>query len=582
LEQLSDLERAVLAAIDGDEMWRTLQYLDTVDRTSGTAGEFASVQWLAGKLAEYGLPCELHEFEAYLSYPVRANLRVVAPVAKEIRAKPKAFGRNTPPRGLEGELVYVPVVADEVGLMDEKANPERDFIGRDVRGKIVLSPRGGPGAVAAAHSAGAMAHVQFWSTSEDAIHEMIATPVWGTPTDQTIGNLPKIPALTINRSDGEALIALCAEHGSVRVKLRAETETGWRKQILPVTTITGAATPEQFVLIASHIDSWYVGITDNGTGNAACLELARVLHQHRDRLSRSVKIAWWTGHSTGRYAGSTWFADNFWADLNANCLGYINIDSPGSQGANDYSDLTASEDVRQLVAQSVSAVAGSAGTPERPFRAGDQSFWGAGVSSLHMLLSNMPRAQWYDVGGCGMNWWWHTEYDTLDTADRDVLVTDTQIYALGALRLTQPERLPHQMLPLAQAAERLVGEIAAAAGGNFDLSHVLTSASALRTAATEFDMAKASGAGETGRINAATLAVLRILTPLLYTEAGPFGHDPANSVPPLPGLDPARKLGRLDPASHEFKLLYTRMVRQRNRTVHELERATDVLQQALR
>jgi N-acetylated-alpha-linked acidic dipeptidase len=308
-----------------------------------------------------------------------------------------------------------------------------------------------------------------------------------------------------------------------------------------------------------------------------------VLHQHRDRLSRSVKIAWWTGHSTGRYAGSTWFADNFWADLNANCLGYINIDSPGSQGASDYSDLTASEDVRQLVAGSVSAVAGSAGTPERPFRAGDQSFWGAGVSSLHMLLSNMPRDQWYDVGGCGMNWWWHTEYDTLDTADRDVLIRDTQIYALGALRLTQPERLPHQLVPLAEAAEQLVREIADAAGGNFDLSSVLIAASRLRTTAAEFDRAKPpSGAGETGRINAATLTVLRILMPLLYTETGPFGHDPATSVPPLPGLDPARKLGRLAPASHEFKLLQTRMVRQRNRTIHELERATRVLQQALR
>ena len=31
--------------------------------------------------------------------------------------------------------------------------------------------------------------------------------------------------------------------------------------------------------------------------------------------SCSQKIAWWPGHSTGRYAGSTWFADAFALDL---------------------------------------------------------------------------------------------------------------------------------------------------------------------------------------------------------------------------------------------------------------------------
>jgi N-acetylated-alpha-linked acidic dipeptidase len=577
LVKLSDLERSVLATIDGDEMWRTLEYLNTVDRTSGTDGEFRSVRWLTAKLEEYGVPYELHEFEAFLSIPVRANLRVVGPVEREIRTKTKAFGRNTPPAGIVGELVYVPVVADEVGLMDEKANPERDFIGRDVQGKVVLSPRGGPGAVEAAYLAGAIAHVQYWSTGEDAIHEMIATPVWGTPTDETIGNLPKIPALTINLADGKDLIELCKEHGAVRVSLRAETETGWRKQLLPVVTITGTEEPDQFALIASHIDSWHVGITDNGTGNAACLELARVLHQHRDQLKRSVKIAWWTGHSTGRYAGSTWFADNFWVELNQGCLGYINIDSPGSKNALDYSDLTATEDVTALVAETVSAVANSAGQPERPFRAGDQSFWGAGVSSLHMLLSNLPREQWFDVGGCGMNWWWHTEYDTLGTADRDILVKDTQIYALGALRLTQPERLPHLATPLAEAVERLLGALSEVAGDRLDLSGAIVAASEFRATAALFDAAKTSGIGESRSLNAATLAMLRIMIPLLYTKVGLFDHDPATSVPPLPGLDPVRRMAQLDQISDEFKLLKTRMVRQRNRTIHELNRATRTL-----
>ena len=581
MQHLSELEQRVCAEINGGEMWRTLEYLNTVDRTSGTDGEFEAVRWLEQRLAEYGIPCETHQFEAYLSYPVRASLRVVTPAGREVRCKPKAFSPSTPPRGLQGALVYVPVVADEVGLMDEKANPERDFAGFDVRGKIVLSPRGGPGAVEAASRAGAIAHVQYWSTGEDAIHEMIATPVWGTPTDQSIGRLPTIPALTVNREDGMALIALCAAHASVTVSLRAETETGWRKQRMPVVTIPGTEEPDRFVLIASHIDAWYVGITDNGTGNAACLELARVLWRHRHLLRRSVRIAWWTGHSTGRYAGSTWYADHCWADLHHGCLGYINIDSPGARGATEYTDLTASDEVADLVRQAVTDAAGHAGMPERPFRAGDQSFWGAGISSLHMLLSNRPRAEWYDVGGCGMNWWWHTEYDTLDTADRDVLVKDTQIYALSALRLTQPERLPHRAAPLAAGVTALLQSIGAEAGAHFDLSAASEAAERFAASARAFDVAREAGGGDSARQNSAAIGMLRILIPLLYTEAGPYEHDPAVAVPHLPGLDPARRLARLDPASDGYKFLRTRLIRQRNRFIQEMRRAATVLEEAL-
>ena len=70
-----------------------------------------------------------------------------------------------------------------------------------------------------------------------------------------------------------------------------------------------------------------------------------------------------------------------------------------------------------------------------PTRAGDQSFWGPGIPSLYMLLSNLPKDQWAAVGGCGMNWWWHTESDTVETAEE---VADT---IERALQFVPRERL---------------------------------------------------------------------------------------------------------------------------------------------
>ena len=60
---------------------------------------------------------------------------------------------------------------------------------------------------------------------------------------------------------------------------------------------------------------YYQSVKDVTTGDAAMLEIARILWANRGDLRRSVRLAWWPGHSTGRYAGSTWFADHFGRSL---------------------------------------------------------------------------------------------------------------------------------------------------------------------------------------------------------------------------------------------------------------------------
>ena len=83
----------------------------------------------------------------------------------------------------------------------------------------------------------------------------------------------------------------------------------------------------------------------------------------------------------------------------------------------------------------------------RPPQAGDYSFNNIGLPSFFMLSSTMPNAlreekNYYDVSGCGGNIAWHTENDTLEIADRDILLTDMKIYLLSALRIANAEVLP--------------------------------------------------------------------------------------------------------------------------------------------
>ena len=64
-----------------------------------------------------------------------------------------------------------------------------------------------------------------------------------------------------------------------------------------------------------HVDSWYYGAIDNGTANAAQMEVARLVSAHQKELKRNFRIVHYSVHSHGRYAGSARYADNFWEEL---------------------------------------------------------------------------------------------------------------------------------------------------------------------------------------------------------------------------------------------------------------------------
>jgi hypothetical protein len=540
---------------------------------SGKAGEYQSVEWLVKKLDEYGVANEVYEFDAYLSYPVRASLRVMSPVQKELRAKTRAFGAPTPPEGLDGEVVFVPSKVKGIGFQQL----DNQYEGLDVRGKIVLSERGGPDGVLDAMHAGAIAHIHMWPSEEDVIHEMISTSVWGTPTPEAAGRIPTIPSTSINHESGAYLRDLC-DKGPVRVRLNALSETGWQREKMVVATITGKDEPEKYFLVGGHLDSWYVGVTDNATGNAAMLELARTLHAQRSKLRRSVKVGWWVGHSYGRYAGSTWYCDTFFNDLRKNCVGYMDIDSPGVKNAVIYDQVTCMTENWHIAEGAIADVANAPAQRERPPRAGDYSFYGPGLPSMFMLMGNRPEKERFAVGGSGLGWYWHSEYDTLEWADKDVLAQDTKIYALAILRVIQSAVLPYRHAPVADEMLETLRDIDKEVAGRFDFKPVFVALDALKKAAQAADAALPSiPADKSAAANQSILTVERTLIPINYTRCGEHDHDPAHFVPALPLLDDARKLALLDPASNDYGFLLTRLVRSRNKVLHYLETATVAL-----
>jgi hypothetical protein len=537
----------------------------------------SAVDELVARLAALGVTAEVHAPEVFLSVPIDASVTLGGAT---FRAKPPSNSLSVP-GGVEAELAHLPA---NTANLRSYAKDLRVLFGESVggaeearamiEGKILVTQGfGNPALTAFAEEWGAVGLIAV-NPGVD-IHWGTCTTIWGSPDLDDLPRKPSIPVVAVNNPDGEALIAAARE--GARATIRTELQEGWFAQKIPIVTIPGAVEPDRFVLVHGHLDSWDVGVGDNATGDALLLELARVLTAHKDKLRRSVRIAWWPGHSTGRYAGSTWFADAFARDLDEECVAQINCDSPGCRWATSYHQTTAHAETRTMVAEVIEGVAGQAPVFKRPNQAGDYSFDNIGITSHFMLSSTMPddlRAEkgYYAVSGCGGNIAWHTENDTLEIADRNILGTDLEIYLRTVLRHACAERLPADWRLTALEFSETVARYAEAAAGRFDLSPAIEATERLTSALDAFYAADAAGTIPARAANDVKMRLARILVPINFTTEARFRHDPAYTRPPLPTLATALELTDHE-AAGRLNVARTQLMRGMNRYLAALREA---------
>ena len=563
-------ESDLLPAVSAETLMAHTRAIAAWERESGTPGEAQAYDHIERALKSYGYAVERREIEAFISLPLEG--RVVLPDGAVIEGLTHAFSPSTD--GLDAEVV------------DVGDGTPADFARAGAAGKIaLLDSLATPGKAWAAQEAGTVGQI---FVNRDHLHNMIVTTIWGTPEPDTAWRIPRTPCLSIRRTDGERIRKLIQE-GRGRVRLMTRVRTGW-SPIPHLTAHLDGTAEDRFVLFSGHVDGWHFGAMDNGTANATMLEVARLLATRRSALRRGLRLAFWSGHSHGRYAGSTWYADHAWLELHRRCAVHLNIDSTGARGATDYSVVHATEDAQSFVEGVVHDVTGQTPRARHFPRAGDQSFWGIGIPSALMSLSGIPKqdtdlSRWMErlFGTAGFPWWWHTREDTIDKIDADVLALDTRVYVAAALRLVGAPLLPLDYTRFARAIAATVEELAAA-GSRWDAAPALEAVRHLAERAGAFagalDAIAAGGHADLARAEAANRAMgalSRVLIPLFYTTGDRFHHDLAIPVPPLAGLQRARELSGLDPSSDEFRFAAAALVRERNRVVHALEEAAGVI-----
>lgn len=566
---MNKVETEILGAVSLAEPWALVESFATFKREHPTDVN-RGMDEVVSRLRKHGVEVTVHEPSLYLSLPGVARVEANG---KTFRAKPPAYSLDVR-NGLEGQLVYVGARHNAMitDMFEQKVESTQELADL-VRGKIVMSEGfASPGLISQYEELGAIGVIGINPGID--VHWGICTTVWGTPDLDDLPRKPKIPAVAVNKPDGTALIEIANAGG--KVTLFTEMEEGWFTSKLPEVFIKGTEEPEKYVFLHGHLDSWDVGVGDNATGDATMLEIARVLWQNRHLLKRSVRICWWPGHSTGRYAGSTWFSDAFALDLEANAVAQVNCDSPGCRWATEFIDLCRMSETEDFLADVINEVAGKAIEGERPHRAGDYSFNNIGISSYLMLSSTMPNIQreekgYYTVGGCGGNIAWHTENDTLEIADRDILLRDIKVYLLAVVRNANAEYLPFDWRATAREFAATVADYQAKAGDRFDLTPSRQAVEELAQALEGFYARIKARRVAADVANTVIQDLARILVPINFTRVSRFRHDPALTIPPLPSIAAAADLDSFDATTLGFAK--TQLVRGQNRLISALRQA---------
>ena len=568
----------IIEEVDAANVRRHVEHITTniPSRLAGSPNARRMAEYSLQMLLDAGADARIHELPGLVSFPEKAEFRVIAP--REVAIEANTLGHS------------VPTLADGISgeLMDVASGSFEDYEGRDATGKITLSELSyHPARHEKQRISGLMGAIgcvmMNWGHPENAAVPFGSVkPAWGNPTpDSYKTEMPTLPCIGIARTAGLQLRQMLTS-GPVRVWFRANVENGWRPVQITVGEFKSPVT-EEFVMVGGHQDSWPgPQATDNAAGNACLMELARVFGQHRDRLRRGLVFGFWTGHETGTMVGSSWFADHAWDRLRQHAVAYVQIDQPACAGTTEWSTGSNAELRRLHQAVEREMLGGRPIHWHRAAKNGDSSFFGLGIPMI-AGEGAFTQAELKATALAGLGWWHHSIDNTIDKLDWDYMQDHLRVYAGWLWELCTAVILPFEFVGVAdQFVERLTafgkdGEAIGLAGALQRAQDFRAAAAALETAAETWRKRYASGDmrddAAADILNACLKRLSRALVPLASTARGTYGHDVYGYTPQgtmIPSLYDVPRLGKLAADSEPRWMLETQLVRERNRVADTL------------
>jgi len=266
-------------------------------RIAGTPYDAMAAQWLAKKFAMLGLQGirfeELPLQSAWFPRLWRVTASAGGSALELTSAQPPMRTPGTPPGGLEAEAVYV-------GL-----GTPADFMGRDVRGKVAV--------IHSIPTPSALNYSARWNGAIKLAGErgaaaiLIVLDIPGNRHSQMYGvGLSNIPVFSLGRQDGDDLRALIERGQPVKVRLTLDVDI---KEGLKTASVWGMlpGVTDENIMVVAHLDAYFDGALDNGSGVATMLGLAEHFARlPREKRRRNIYFVSPAAHHEGDLAAKVW------------------------------------------------------------------------------------------------------------------------------------------------------------------------------------------------------------------------------------------------------------------------------------
>src|SRR6202521_3655144 len=416
-------ERSVVEVVSAQEGRAHVEYItqNIPSRLAGSPNARRMAEYSAAALTRAGVPARIFEMPGLVSFPDKAEMRVLAPAEISIEANTLGHSVPTLDDGISGELLGV------------ASGAFHEYDGKSATGKITLSElsyhpaRHEKQRISALMGATGCVMMNWGHDGNTAVPFGSVKPVWGNPTPETYRTeMATLPCIGIARTAGLKLREML-KTSPVRVWFRANVKNGWHPVQITIGEVKGKTA--DFVVVGGHQDSWPgPQATDNAAGNACILELARVFNRQRDQLRRGLVCGFWTGHETGTMVGSSWFVDRNWDRLREHAVAYLQIDQPSCAGTTRWSASSNAELRRFHQATERRILGNRPASWRRAVKNGDASFFGLGVPMLG-AQGAFTEEELKNTALANLGWWHHSIENTIDKLDFAYMQTHLQVYA---------------------------------------------------------------------------------------------------------------------------------------------------------
>ncbi|HEY6412279.1 MAG TPA: M20/M25/M40 family metallo-hydrolase [Edaphobacter sp.] len=295
--------------VDGKAYEYDRQLADHVGpRLTGSDNYVHAVSWAVDQFKSLGLTnvhTEPFNMPALWEPEVLATGQIVAPRLQTLHIYSLGWSPSTPDAGIKGEVVYIPHLTLEgldsqknklkgaIVLMDEASFDEQPF--SQILKALVHLDEFGPQALLVGRGANGIESATALTFD---------------------GSISHHPSAQIGLED-ELLIKRLLDEGPVTVQFSFKNRIRPATQVNNVVAeIPGSDLPNEFVIVAGHLDSWHpaTGAQDNGTGVATVLDVARAVKSLGRPPRRTMRFILFGGEEQG-IIGSTSYVKHHLADL---------------------------------------------------------------------------------------------------------------------------------------------------------------------------------------------------------------------------------------------------------------------------